>query len=353
MKAIKKGAASPRKRRHFRGPRKPAGASPGTLVAIPDAHATTIEVIAYNSEKLLECAVTSIDAIPTYLNEWSVVWINVSGLANLELIEGLGKQLSIHPLAMEDVFSLRQRAKVDIYPGHSYAVGCEFSIENEELVSEQISFLFGPKFYLLYALLDALVDSYFPILEHFGERIDVLEQTIFTSVTQASLASIRGIKHDLLLLRRNVWPLREAFNVLLRAEETFISAETSPYLRDCYDHTVQILDLMENYREVASSLLEMHLSAQSARTGEISRLLTIVATTFIPLNFIAALYGMNFDTHISPFNMPELEFYFGYPAVLGAMLATALFMIRLFRRKGWLGKESYMLANENAPDKKA
>jgi magnesium transporter len=189
---------------------------------------------------------------------------------------------------------------------------------------------------LAYALLDAVVDKYFPVLEEYGERLEALEQGLITSPATDTVARIHEIKRDLLTLRRAVWPQREALNVLLRDETPLLTPETRLHLRDCYDHTVQLIDLVETYRELSSDLTDVYLSSVSNRTNEIMRVLTVISTIFIPLTFIAGIYGMNLNPEASPWNMPELNWYWGYPAVLGVMAVLAILMLLYFRRKGWL-----------------
>jgi magnesium transporter len=193
----------------------------------------------------------------------------------------------------------------------------------------------GPD-YLAYALLDAVVDGYFPVLEVYGERLEHLEDQIVADMPADCLLRIHDLRRDLLTLRRAVWPLREAINTLLRDAET-IQKETRLYLNDCYDHTVQIMDLVETYREIASGLMEVYLSSMGNRLNEVMKMLTIIATIFIPLTFIAGIYGMNFDTEASPWNMPELEWAYGYPACLLFMATIAGILLAYFRRRGWIG----------------
>src|SRR4030095_7850244 len=193
----------------------------------------------------------------------------------------------------------------------------------------------GPD-YLAYALIDAFIDDYFPVLEKYGERLEELEDEVITRADTQVIAQIHQVKRDLLVLRRAIWPLREAVNSLVRDPTPLISEETRIYLRDCYDHAVQLIDLLENYREIASSLVEVYLSSVSNRLNEIMKVLTIFTVVFIPLNFIASIYGMNFNTESSPWNMPELNWRYGYPFTLGLMAAVALSMLIFFRKKKWI-----------------
>ena len=189
----------------------------------------------------------------------------------------------------------------------------------------------------MYALLDAIIDGYFPVLEHYGEKLAVLEDEALEYPQEDTVLRIQELKHDLLTLRRTTWPHRDAINHLLREETPLVTQETRLFLRDVYDHAVQILDLIENYREVGSGLIDLYLSSMSNRMNDVMKVLTIIATIFIPLGFIAGLYGMNFNPESSPWNMPELGWYWGYPFALGVMSFVALLMLIQFRRKGWLG----------------
>jgi magnesium transporter len=193
----------------------------------------------------------------------------------------------------------------------------------------------GPD-YLAYCLIDAFIDYYFPVLESYGERLESIEEDVLSRPGPQLVSQTHEVKRDLLTLRRAIWPLRETVNSLVREPSPFISDDTRVYLRDCYDHTIQIIDLLENYRDVASSLMEVYLSSVSNRLNEIMKILTMFTAFFIPLSLIAGIYGMNFNTARSPLNMPELNWYLGYPFVLGLMAAVSIGMLTFFKRKGWL-----------------
>jgi len=183
--------------------------------------------------------------------------------------------------------------------------------------------------------LDTIVDGFFPVLELYGERLEELEDEVVIQPTRATLAEIHQLKRDLLSLRRLIWPLRDAMNSLIRDAGDFFGADVRVYLRDCYDHTVQVMDIVETYREVASSLMDVYLSAIGNKMNEIMKFLTVISTIFIPLTFIAGVYGMNFDPDKSPWNMPELDWYWGYPFALGLMLVIAIALVIFFKRRGW------------------
>jgi magnesium transporter len=191
--------------------------------------------------------------------------------------------------------------------------------------------------YCAYALLDAVIDGYFPVLEHYGDRLEHLEDEVLARPSQRTMVGLQAIRRELLAFRHDVWHLREALASLLRDGGPHFRAETRVYLRDCYDHLIHVIDLAENYRELAAGSTELYLSSVSNRTNETMKVLTIIATLFIPLTFITGIYGMNFDPAASPWNMPELRAPLGYPAVLGLMAAVAIGLLLYFRRKGWLG----------------
>ncbi|MDH5571934.1 MAG: magnesium/cobalt transporter CorA, partial [Gammaproteobacteria bacterium] len=190
--------------------------------------------------------------------------------------------------------------------------------------------------YLLYSILDLIIDQGYPVLENFGEQIELIEEELLSSATQKTLAQIHKLRRELLLLRRILWPQREVLSTIMRNEHSLIKKETVIYLRDCYDHTIQIMDLVENYREMAASMIDVYLSSVSHRLNEIMRVLTMIATIFIPLTFIVGLYGMNFHHNESPWAMPELGWYYGYPLIWGVMISIVVGMLIYFKRNDWL-----------------
>ena len=321
-----------------------------------------MQVMAYGPAEFVEQDIPSADAIAPFLGQWPVVWLNVDGLGDAEAIRRFGEIFGIHPLALEDVINVHQRPKVEPYEKYLFIV-MHMLLTGEKLDTEQLSLFLGSNFvltfqeqpggdcfapirerirknhgriraagpdYLVYSLLDAVVDNYFPILERAGERLETVEQEVVTQPRNETLARIQAIKRDLLLLRRAVWPMREALNSLLRDDTPFIARETRTYLRDCYDHSVRIIDILETDRETSFGLLETYLSSVSNRMNEIIKVLTIITTIFMPLTFIAGIYGMNFA------HMPELNWPWAYPLVMGLMAAIAAAMLVYFRRKGWL-----------------
>lgn len=343
------------------------GAPPGSLVVDPQAPLPIIRVIAYGSEAVHEELVEDVSRIGSYLGRQPVTWVNVDGLGDAVVVRKLGEIFGIHRLALEDIINSHQRAKVDQYDNHLFVVGRMVEMA-DHVETEQLSLFLGKSYvltfqervgdafdpvrerirkaggrvrnagpdYLAYALIDAFIDNYFPVLEKYGERLESIEEDVLSRPEPVLVSRMHEVKRDLLTLRRAIWPLRETVNSLVREPSPFISDETRVYFRDCYDHTIQIIDLLENYRDVASGLMEVYLSSVSNRLNEIMKILTMFTAFFIPLSLIAGIYGMNFNTARSPFNMPELNWYFGYPFVLGLMAAVALGMVTFFRRKGWL-----------------
>ncbi|MBN2023373.1 MAG: magnesium/cobalt transporter CorA [Pirellulales bacterium] len=343
------------------------GHGPGVVVVDPGAPAPVVRVVAFGPEELVETEVTDLDVLADLAKRFPVVWVDVQGLGNAETIRGVGATFGLHPLALEDVVNTHQRAKVEDYDDHLFLV-VRMLTSNHRLDTEQVSLFFGKGFvvtfqerpgdclepvrkrlhvakgrlrsagvdFLAYALLDAVVDAYFPVLEQCGEWLDAADDEISSGPGRASLAQIHQLRGELLLLRRAVWPLRDAMGELSREPNPLVSDETRLFLRDCYDHTIQIIDLVETYREMCADLRDFSLSMVNNRMSEVMKVLTIIATIFIPLGFIAGVYGMNFDTALSPWNMPELKWRLGYPFALGIMVFVALGQIYYFWRRGWL-----------------
>jgi len=357
-----------RKSKAFRR-RTPPGTPPGTLVTDPSAPRSVVTVLAYSPQDFVEQSVSDPQQIRDFVGKWPVAWVNVEGVGDAGTVTKLGDFFGLHRLALEDVLHTHQRPKVEQYGDHLFIV-TRMVWSDEQLETEQLSLFLGKNFiltfqegvpgdclglvrerirkkggriheagpdYLAYALLDAVVDAYFPILEQYGERLEDLEDEIVRKPLPDTIARIHAIKRDLLTLRRAVWPQRETLGTLLREETPRISSETRIYLRDCYDHVTQIIDLVETYRELGADLTDIYLSSVSNRTNEIMRVLTVIATIFIPLTFIAGIYGMNFNTEISPWNMPELNWSWGYPLSLLLMLSVAVGQLLFFYRRGWLG----------------
>lgn len=357
------------------------GAAPGALRVDPDAPHPRIRVIAYSPDEVVEKEVASPNEVGEFLGKWPVTWVNVDGLGDADTITTLGEIFKLHRLAVEDVINVPQRAKVDTFSDHCFIVTRMVTME-KRLRAEQLSMVVGDGFvvsfqeragdcldpirerirtggggrirkagpdYLAYAILDAVANAFYPLLEDYGERLEELETQVVSHPKRDAIGKIHRVRRELLTLRRAIWPQREMFNSLIRDDVPHISDETRLYFRDCYDHVVQVIDMTETFRELAGGLLEAYMSGVSHRMNDVMKVLTIIATIFIPLSFIAGLYGMNFDSAESPLNMPELHWYFGYPFALTLMALIAAAMLWLFWRKGWLGQSAAM-DDEDAED---
>ncbi len=329
-----------------------------------------IQLIDYDSEELTEKEIEDITECKRYRERETVTWINVDGLHNIDLIKKLGDMYGLHPLLQEDILNTTQRPKVEDYEDHIFFVMkmIYFDQSREEITGEQISIVFGSNFvlsfqestgdvfdpirdrikkskgrirtsgadYLSYALIDAIIDNYFIVMEKVGEEIEDIENELMEEPTEETMYSIHSLKREMIYLRKSVWPLREVINNLMREESPLIKETTDLFLRDLYDHTIQVIDTIEAYRDTLSGLLDLYMSSISNKMNEVMKVLTIIATIFIPLTFIAGIYGMNFDPATSVYNMPELNWAYGYPVALLAMLVVSLFMVYYFRKKEWL-----------------
>jgi magnesium transporter len=343
------------------------GTAPGTLKA-PEKRVSQVQmtVIDYGPDRLEEKTVTRVDQLFPYRDSPTVTWINIDGLHDVAALEALGKHFGFHPLALEDVLNCGQRPKIEDYGEYHFMI-MKSLLQGDTLATEQISFFLGGNYvitmqeipgdsfeavrerirrgkgmirksgpdYLAYALIDALVDEFFPVLEKFGERIEALEAELLANPTPETIQAVHRVKRELLLLRRTAWPERDVIAAMQREESDVIRPETQVFLRDCYDHTIQVIDMIETFRDLAAGMLDVYLSSVSNRMNEVMKVLTIISTIFIPLNFIAGVYGMNFHTE-HPMNMPELDWAFGYPYALTMMLTVAVLLVIYFRRKRWL-----------------
>lgn len=344
------------------------GAAPGTLLIDSKAPHPEIQVIAVDRDRVSEEKLESPREIQRFLGKWPVVWINVNGLGDEKTLEEIAKTFGLHRLALEDVVNVHQRPKAELYDDHIYVVFRMISLQDDQLMNEQVSLFLGKDYvltfqeregdcfepvrkriregrrlimdsgpdYLAYALMDAVIDSYFPILERYSERMEELEAAVLAEPSEELLADIYDIKHNILAFRRAAVPMRDAINTLTRETTGLIHKETTIYLRDCYDHTLRLLEMSETYRELAFDLVNLYLSNISNKMNQIMKVLTIIATIFIPLGFIAGLYGMNFDRDVSLWNMPELGWRFGYPFALALMGIVALLLLFFFKRRNWL-----------------
>ena len=344
------------------------GLPPGSLVAPTgnghNAAPPKLTVMAYSDTELREEVVTDTAATLAQMASWpGITWLNVDGLGDLALLEAIGNNFHLHPLTLEDVLTPDQRPKMDPCEGYLFVVVTMLSLSAEgSLQSEQVSMVLGKQHlvtfqqregdvfglirtrlrnhkgrirqagadYLMYALLDAIVDHYYLVLEHYSEQLDAIDERVMTHSGPETLQSIHRLKQELAGVRRAAWPLRDLVAGIERSESPLIQRATRPYMRDLYDNVVHIIDSIEIFREMASGLLDVHLSAVSNRMNEIMKVLTLIATLFMPLTFIAGLYGMNFHY------MPELSWRCGYFLVLGVMALTTIGMLVFFRRRRWL-----------------
>jgi magnesium transporter len=346
---------------------KKAGLPPGTLVYIGEKRMEEpkISIFDYDDLHVEEKEVRAIQECFVFRDKPTVTWINVEGVHQVEMIEKLGECYGFHPLVLEDILNTDQRPKMEIYGDYIYIVLKMFCVDNAggSTEVEQVSLILGSNFvisfqegkkgdvfnpvrerirggkglirkmgadYLAYSLLDTIVDNYFLILEKLGERVEILEEELMAQPTTKTLQEIQKFKSEMIFVRRAVWPLREVIMGLSRKESPLIKETTEIYLRDVYDHTVQVMDTIEVYREMLSGMLDIYLSSVSNKLNAVMKVLTIIATIFMPLTFIAGIYGMNFKY------MPELEWRWGYPAVWLIVVIIGISMSVYFKKKKWL-----------------
>jgi magnesium transporter len=352
------------------------GESPGTLRPREQVgpRPPVITLIEYDRMHLEERVIHDRDELLPHIDNQRVSWINIDGLGDIDVLGTLGTRFGLHPLALEDVLDTTQRPKVEQYDNYLFIVIHMLYLDRGKVMcGEQVSMFLGKHFlitiqeeaefdvfepvrarirnakgtirkvgadYLAYALLDSIIDHYYPVLEDVGAKIDLIEDHLVDVPTGSPVGELHGHKRALTQIRRFIWPVRDVINFLLHEEGGLITKPTKVYLRDCYDHTVQLMDLVESYRDVLSGLMELYLSAVGIRTNEIMRVLTVISSVFIPLTFIAGVYGMNFQREVDgkklPWNMPELFQPYGYVVCVLIMLAVAIFQIVYFKKKRWL-----------------
>ena len=348
------------------------GTAPATLVAPLDQEGRKPEIslIEYDAHTIQERKVERIEETFSCPENGKVSWINISGLGDVEILRQVGLNFRIHPLALEDMLNTGQRPKVEEYESQLFIVlQMAYATNDEDIVFEQVSMVLGKQFvitvqeeaghdvfgpvrlrlqqgggnvrymkadYLAYTLVDAVVDHYFPLVESLGDSMEEFQERVLNDPTRERLRQLHDFRRAIAELRRAVWPQREVLAHLTRDETGLIEGQTKFFFRDCYDHTMIVLDLLETYRDATRNLMDLYLSSLSMRTNEIIRVLTVISSIFIPLTFIAGLYGMNFDRSTSGLNMPELGWRFGYLYAIGLMLAVAVGMILFFKRKKWL-----------------
>ncbi len=345
---------------------KKVGLPPGTLVHIGERKTkkVRITVIDYDETQFEQEAVKTVEECFPFKDKPTVTWINIDGLHEVHVIEKIGQYFGLHPLLLEDILNTEQRPKMEDFGDYIFLVVkmLNYDDKTEQIEAEQVSLILGPNWvisfqeregdvfdhlrdrlkkgkgrirkmgadYLAYALVDAIVDHYFIILEEFGEAIEDTETELAQNPTRETLQTIRTMKREMIFLRKSVWPLRELVSGLERGESPLIHDSTGVYLRDVYDHTVQVIDTVESFRDMISGMLDIYLSSISNRMNEVMKVLTIFAAIFIPLTFVVGIYGMNFEY------MPELRWHWGYFGVLIVMASVASGMLVYFRRKRWL-----------------
>lgn len=346
------------------------GSLPGTLEFEENATPSKLILLDYTENKTEFRELTTPEEGLFYLNHPSVSWVNVLGLGSQEIWQGVGRVFKLHPLALEDVVNVPQRPKVEDYGQYLVVITQKVRLKEQAkgFYIEQVSLILGNHYlltveenhqgdalrqvrdriqmgkgiirtqgadYLMYSILDAIVDGFFPVLEAYGDRIHDLEQEVITHPSRKTLRTLYRIRRELLALRRQIWPLRDAIKLLVRHPNSLIGQDVQIELRDCYDHTLQVMDLVETYRELTSEIMNVYFSSVGNKTNEIMKVLTVIATIFNPLTFVVGVYGMNFNPEASPWNMPELNWAWGYPLVWGIMLSISGGLIYLFWRWGW------------------
>ena len=348
------------------------GTLPGTLDLKADDPAPEIVLIDYNLTKATRVKLNQPQECVPHLKTETVSWLDIQGLGNTETWRQMSQIFQFHPLALEDVINIPQRPKVVYYENPDQIVIVAWMVllkpDSKTLHREQVSLILGENYlitvqeesrydclqavrdrirnnhgnirkygvdYLAYTILDAIIDGFFPVAEYYSDRLEELEDEVLFRPSNHTLWKIYEIKQEMLVLRRAIWSQREAINILVRDRTRLINKRVRVYLRDCYDHTINIRDMLETNRELASDLINIYMSTMGNKMNEIMKLLTVISTIFIPLTFIAGVYGMNFDPEVSPYNMPELEWYWGYPVCLALMFAIGVSLFVFFWRRGW------------------
>ena len=336
-------------------------------------------LITYDTETCQELDVAAVAEMPALLEQPGVHWLHVHGEVEPELLKAIGETFHLHPLALEDVVNGVERPKAEEFDEQDFIVIHTVQTEAHHLIFHQFSLFVGRNYvlsfatdaddaipeavrvriragrgmirragvdYLMYVFLDTITDSYFPVLEDLGEHLDYIQEQALLHENPHTMPLIQRTKHELLHLRRVIWPVRDLLTTLMRDDNENVSDPVRHYLRDCYDHVIQLMDMLEVYREMASDLMDAYLSAISNRMNSVMKVLTIIATLFMPLTFIVGLYGMNFRTDVSRLNMPELTWQYGYVFVWGVMLASVVLMLAYFWRRGWIGRPDLPSADD-------
>ncbi|MDJ1468325.1 magnesium/cobalt transporter CorA [Cytophagaceae bacterium DM2B3-1] len=342
------------------------GTPPGTLIYIGDKPVgnVRISIHTYNQDRFQVTEVTHLEQCFPNHEKGLVKWVDMDGIQKVEVVKEVGNAYGLHNLVLEDILNSQLRPKIEFFDNYVFVLCKMLSYDDKkgEVLIEQVSFVLGDHYvlslqevpgdvfdpireriksngsrirrggadFLLYSLLDVIIDNYFLVLEKIGEKLEGLEEEISQSPSRQNLAILYKLKRELIFVRKAVWPMREIINTLYQDEGPLIEQDTRKYLRDAYDHTIQVIDTLESYRDIAAGLLDVYLSGLSNKTNDTMKVLTIISTIFMPLTFIAGVYGMNFD------NMPELHLRYGYFWTLGVMFVCCLCMIAWFRRKNWL-----------------
>jgi len=343
---------------------KKPGLPPGSLVSygFDPSIETKVRVIDFSADNFYENDINRLEELAEFKALDTVTWIDIIGASQLEILDKIGNLFHIHNLVLEDMLNTTHRPKLEDYGEYIFLIMKNIRMQENDFLIEQISLIIGKNYvisflennfsvfdpvrnrlragkgkmrklgadYLGYALIDMVVDNYFIALEHIGEQIELLEERVMLEANPNHVHEIQRLRTDLLFIRKAVWPLREVINNLGRDDSEIFKSETHLYIRDVYDHVIQVIDTVETYREMVSGLMDIYLSSVSNRMNEVMKVLTIISTVFIPLTFLAGLEGMNFK------NMPELDWDYGYPTILVIMLIIVLSMIRFFREKQWL-----------------
>jgi len=341
------------------------GLPPGSIIHVGEQKIEKVKITLteYDEKNVETCEINSVEEIDPYTDTPQVTWVNVSGLHDTELIKQIGEKFSIHPLVLEDILNTETRPKIEMTDDYIFIAMkmLTYNSSEDQIDTEQVSFILGNSFvfsfleksdnifnpikdritnnygrvrkqasdYLFYALMDVVVDQYFLLLEQIEQNIELLDDEVITNADRSQIEKIYNLKNKLLLTRRSLWPLRELFTRLIREESKLINKKIVPYLRDLLDHTIQITETIELQREITNGLMETHLSMMSFKMNEVMKVLTVIATIFIPLTFIVGIYGMNFP------NMPEMQWPWAYYALWGVMICVVLFMLFYFKRKKW------------------
>ena len=351
--------------KHKKRRSKSAGLPPGTLIHVGEQKTAQIKItlIDYDEAQYQERELASVQDCLPFRDQPTRTWINIDGLHQVDAIERIGKHFGLHPLVLEDIVNTEQRPKLEDFGEYIFLVTkmLSYNEEQQQVITEQVSLVLGANFimtfqegakddfipirqrikngngrmrtmgmdYLLYALLDASVDQYFVILDKLGEQLEALEESLLANPTHTQLNAMHKLRREFILMRKAIWPLRDVVATLERRESALIKGTTTIYLRDLYDHIARVIETVENYRDLVSVLLDIYLSSLSNKMNEIMKTLTIITTIFIPLSFIAGVYGMNFE------HMPELRWAWSYPVVLLAMALIGVAMVFYFKKRKW------------------